>query len=175
LTDWVSACANVTPKLEDHMEEMLEAMDPANCIEEEYHPKHDTKYCWKGLRLFVRTQLDVMDSVADGSFETAVKKFTDLKKGRASAASQSDPKAGSAGDVDGDKGDEASAKEATSSADVEMSAATGTSASSASEKAAGDVDGDKGDEASAKDADADPDADAAGKKRKRSAEEEEKE
>eukprot|EP00924_Labyrinthula_sp_SR-Ha-C_P010094 snap_masked-scaffold_40-processed-gene-1.34-mRNA-1 protein AED:1.00 eAED:1.00 QI:0/-1/0/0/-1/1/1/0/361 len=36
--------------VEEQVQNMLDAIDPENGIEEEYHPKHDELYCWKTWR-----------------------------------------------------------------------------------------------------------------------------
>ena len=41
------------PGLANYLHPLLEAMDPENCIEEEYHPHNDSVYMWKGLRLLM--------------------------------------------------------------------------------------------------------------------------
>jgi len=70
---------NAVPTLETFLEPMREAMDPENCIEDEYHPKHDDIYCWRGLRLLARNKLEVAITVQDGDLEKAVAKLPGLK------------------------------------------------------------------------------------------------
>lgn len=42
------------PKLEDFVDDYIEALDPESGIEEEYHPKNNPQFCWKALRLLRR-------------------------------------------------------------------------------------------------------------------------
>jgi len=73
--DWrnsfASRAANTTPVFPDFIKDMEIAMDPENCIEEDYHPKYDDVYCWRGFRLLSRDNLEVMEKVVDGSLEHA--------------------------------------------------------------------------------------------------------
>jgi len=51
------------PNLDAFLHPLLEAMDPENCIEEEYHPHNDSVYMWKGLRLLMnRGEMGTFDS-----------------------------------------------------------------------------------------------------------------
>ena len=68
-----------TPNIDDFLQPMLDAMDPENCVEDEYHPKHDAIYNWRGLRLvyaadlrsIVYTKEDAI-KFEDGALITAV-------------------------------------------------------------------------------------------------------
>ena len=55
----------IAPSLETHINPMVEALDPENGIEEEYHPKKNLQYCWSGLRLFCRQHLDKVGPKGD--------------------------------------------------------------------------------------------------------------
>ena len=50
-----------TPDLDAFLQPMLDAMDPENCVEDEYHPKHDKLYNWRGLRLVYASDLQCLD------------------------------------------------------------------------------------------------------------------
>ena len=71
--DLSQAAGNPTPKFDDFIKPMEEALDPDNCIEDEYHPRHDAVYCWRGFRLLARNNVDAMGNVQDGSLAAAVK------------------------------------------------------------------------------------------------------
>ena len=43
------------PDMDAFLQKMRDAIDPMNCIEDEYHPKHDMVYNWRGLRLMSKT------------------------------------------------------------------------------------------------------------------------
>jgi hypothetical protein len=52
------------PKVGAFLQQMRDAMDPENCIEEEYHPKHDRLYCWRGLRLLSEINLGAFQALS---------------------------------------------------------------------------------------------------------------
>lgn len=49
-TTHAKVVANLSEKRENFLNPMFEALDPDNMIEEAYHPKNSTVYCWKGFR-----------------------------------------------------------------------------------------------------------------------------
>jgi THO complex subunit 1 len=48
------------PTLEHHLEPYVEALDPEAGIEDEYHPKNDSLYTWRAMRLFAKHQLPLL-------------------------------------------------------------------------------------------------------------------
>lgn len=44
------------PTLDSFLDPYVEALDPENVIEGEYHPRNDKVYCWRALRLMARDQ-----------------------------------------------------------------------------------------------------------------------
>ncbi|KAL7539130.1 hypothetical protein ACHAXR_009064, partial [Thalassiosira sp. AJA248-18] len=47
-----------TPKVSTFLDPYVEALDPENGIDDEYHPRNDMVYCWRALRLLARDQSD---------------------------------------------------------------------------------------------------------------------
>ena len=45
------------PTLESHLEDYVDALDPESGIEEEYHPKNDSLFTWRAMRLYAKHQL----------------------------------------------------------------------------------------------------------------------
>ena len=62
------------PSTDSFLQPMLDAMDPENGIEEQYHPKHDKLYNWRGLRLIYASDLECLSAgkFDDGALLTAV-------------------------------------------------------------------------------------------------------
>lgn len=58
---------------EKHIESYLEAEDPDNGIDEEYHPKNDTVYCWRARRLLADHRLSVFSHMSDGDIGSGLK------------------------------------------------------------------------------------------------------
>uniref|UniRef100_A0A7S4ANT1 THO complex subunit 1 n=1 Tax=Pseudo-nitzschia australis TaxID=44445 RepID=A0A7S4ANT1_9STRA len=48
------------PTLEEHLEPYVEALDPESGIEDEYHPKNDSLFTWRAMRLYAKYQLPLM-------------------------------------------------------------------------------------------------------------------
>lgn len=59
--------AEKVPSLVTFVEDYIEAEDPDAGIEDEYHPKHDTVYCWRTRRLIACNKLSVFEHMNDGS------------------------------------------------------------------------------------------------------------
>mmetsp|Transcript_15336 Transcript_15336/g.26978 ORF Transcript_15336/g.26978 Transcript_15336/m.26978 type:complete len:545 (-) Transcript_15336:62-1696(-) len=78
--DFSKGTSNATPDVNDFLKDMEVAIDPENCIEEDYHPKNDPVYCWRGFRLLARDRLDVVEHALDGSLENACKHIVEKKK-----------------------------------------------------------------------------------------------
>jgi len=78
------------PKFSSFIRHMEIAIDPENCIEDEYHPRRDPVYCWRGFRLMARDNLDTMSKVKDGSLENAVKYMVRLRSGHGDDESMSE-------------------------------------------------------------------------------------
>lgn len=51
---------NKLPTLEEHLELYVEALDPESGIEDEYHPKNDSLFTWRAMRLYAKHQLPLM-------------------------------------------------------------------------------------------------------------------
>lgn len=51
---------NKLPTLEEHLESYVEALDPESGIEDEYHPKNDSLFTWRAMRLYAKHQLPLM-------------------------------------------------------------------------------------------------------------------
>jgi THO complex subunit 1 len=45
------------PYLEAHLQDYVDALDPEAGIEDEYHPKNDSLFTWRAMRLYARHQL----------------------------------------------------------------------------------------------------------------------
>ena len=50
------------PTLNHFLQPFRDAEDPEEGIEEEYHPKNQPVYCWRGFRLLTGSNLNVLDS-----------------------------------------------------------------------------------------------------------------
>ena len=48
------------PTLEEHLEPYVEALDPESGIEDEYHPKNDSLFTWRAMRLYAKHQLPLV-------------------------------------------------------------------------------------------------------------------
>jgi len=48
------------PTLEQHLEPYVEALDPESGIEDEYHPKNNSLFTWRAMRLYAKHQLPLM-------------------------------------------------------------------------------------------------------------------
>ena len=48
------------PTLDEHLEPYVEALDPESGIEDEYHPKNDSLFTWRAMRLYTKHQLPLM-------------------------------------------------------------------------------------------------------------------
>jgi len=76
---------NVTPDTMSFIKPMMDAIDPENCIEEAYHPKHDELFCFRGLRLLYRYHPCSMDVANEGSLEKScisLQKRIDAESGK---------------------------------------------------------------------------------------------
>ena len=63
------------PSFDNHIESYVEADDPEAGIEEEYHPKNDSVYCWRARRLLADQKLAVFEDMADGDISKGLKKL----------------------------------------------------------------------------------------------------
>ena len=61
-------------------------MDPENCIDDEYNPKHNKTYVWRGLRLLASEQLVGMTDACGEPFDTLMVKEKRVAAPAASAA-----------------------------------------------------------------------------------------
>lgn len=61
------------PSMELHLQDFVDAEDPEAGIEDEYHPKHDTMYCWRARRLMATSKLSVFEEMAEGNVGKGVK------------------------------------------------------------------------------------------------------
>ncbi len=55
--------------LDAHLDSLRDAIDPENGIEDEYNPKHDKTYVWRGLRLLACEQLTGMADACGEPFD----------------------------------------------------------------------------------------------------------
>lgn len=66
---------SIVPSVESHLEDYVEALDPESGIEPEYHPKNESLFCWRALRLLsdqhVGSQFEKIGP--NGDFEVAVR------------------------------------------------------------------------------------------------------
>lgn len=78
-----NAAKSGVPTLVDFLQPVVEQMDPAAGIEEEYKLKNDKAYCWKALRLMAKKDVSLLSQVSapGGSLEAAVKYMDDKLKG----------------------------------------------------------------------------------------------
>ena len=54
------------PSYEEHIQAYLEAEDPDAGIDDEYHPKHDSVYCWRARRLLAAKDITLFEHMPDG-------------------------------------------------------------------------------------------------------------
>ena len=66
------------PPLDEFLQPFRDAEDPEEGIEEEYHPKNQPVYCWRGFRLLTGSHLNVLDS--RDSKQKLIELSTALKK-----------------------------------------------------------------------------------------------
>ena len=64
------------PTYEKHIEFWMDCEDPDAGIEDEYHPKHDTIYCWRARRLLANHKLKVFEKMMDGSLRNGIGELT---------------------------------------------------------------------------------------------------
>ena len=69
------------PTLGDHLQRWIDADDPENAIEEEFHPKHDQLYCFQARRLILRERPFWFQHMPTGDLAVAVKLFQDEQAG----------------------------------------------------------------------------------------------
>jgi len=60
------------PELNKFLEPYEDAMDPEAGIEDEYHPKHDVVFCWRGLRLLAEEHLSFFSDMSDGDLAKGI-------------------------------------------------------------------------------------------------------
>ncbi|KAG6781617.1 hypothetical protein POTOM_014528 [Populus tomentosa] len=61
-----------TPAITDYWKPLAEDMDPSASIEADYHHKNNRVYCWKGLRVSARQDLDGFSRFTDHGIEGVV-------------------------------------------------------------------------------------------------------
>uniref|UniRef100_A0A6N2M8V8 Uncharacterized protein n=1 Tax=Salix viminalis TaxID=40686 RepID=A0A6N2M8V8_SALVM len=61
-----------TPAITDYWKPLAEDMDPSAGIDAEYHHKNNRVYCWKGLRISARQDLDGFSRFTDHGIEGVV-------------------------------------------------------------------------------------------------------
>lgn len=73
---------SVVPSLEEHLADYIEALDPEAGIEGEYHPKNDSLFTWRALRLLSREHLGKFHMINHGGdFERMVRHIYKEEKG----------------------------------------------------------------------------------------------
>jgi len=77
------ALAGSVPPLFSHLDEYIEALDPENGIEADYHPRNDKPFAWRAMRLLARDHLGRFGSIRrrDGDFERVVRAIWSQEKG----------------------------------------------------------------------------------------------
>eukprot|EP00937_MAST-01D_sp_MAST-1D-sp2_P002401 g2401.t1 len=78
------------PALVDFVEPFEDAMDPANAIEEEYHPKQDKVYMWRLGRLLTRHHIQCMQVILEEGPEEGVRAMQGAREAGASGGEKSD-------------------------------------------------------------------------------------
>lgn len=76
LQDDVQATAKnifTSPDFWEYIDEYEQAEDPEQGIEEQYHPKHNPLYCWRGRRLMSERYLKVFADMLDGNIGRGLK------------------------------------------------------------------------------------------------------
>jgi THO complex subunit 1 len=61
------------PTYEEHIVNFIDAEDPENGIEAEYHPKNDVVYCWRARRLLANKHLNAIEVMLDGDLSKGLK------------------------------------------------------------------------------------------------------
>jgi hypothetical protein len=89
------------PNFEDHFAFYIQAEDPDEGIDAEYHPKHDGVYCWRARRLLAAVRLKDFEKMQDGNLSKIVP-----KPASTAAASSEDSQVGEVG-VESDGASEA--------------------------------------------------------------------
>lgn len=77
------ALAGSVPPLFSYLDEYIEALDPENGIEADYHPRNDKPFAWRAMRLLARDHLGRFGSIRrrDGDFERVVRAIWSQEKG----------------------------------------------------------------------------------------------
>ncbi len=74
------------PTFQAHLEDYIDADDPANGIEEEYHPKHDPIYCWRARRLLAEKAPHAYLFMENGNISQGLKEVNNLPVLRSSTS-----------------------------------------------------------------------------------------
>jgi len=74
--------ADSVPSYASHIEDFVDAEDPASGIEDEYHPRHDGVYCWRALRLLAERHLATFADMRDGDLRVGLKAASAASEGR---------------------------------------------------------------------------------------------
>jgi len=75
LKDSCTKMRQSAPKLQKHLEDYVDALDPDSGIEAEYHPKNNAHFCWRAMRLLSAHHLGDIGHVSKlGDFEGMVRK-----------------------------------------------------------------------------------------------------
>ena len=73
--------ASQIPTLKEHLQEWRDADDPAEDVDDEYHPRHDPVWKFRALRLVMKEKLPWFADMHDANIEVAVDKmFPDRPK-----------------------------------------------------------------------------------------------
>lgn len=75
-----SALGDDVPTFTKFIADYIEAEDPEAGIEETYHPKHDSLYCWRARRLLAAEKISVLEFMHDGDLAKGLVKMNMLKK-----------------------------------------------------------------------------------------------
>ncbi|GBG28663.1 THO complex subunit 1 [Hondaea fermentalgiana] len=98
--------SNPTPATDDFIQDMEVAIDPDNCIEEDYHPKNDPTYCWRGFRLLARSRLDALEKIENGKLEELVTHLVKRKQALEQGGDGEDAEISQSVDATAEKDDE---------------------------------------------------------------------
>jgi len=69
----LQALSDSVPSYASHIADFVDAEDPANGIEDDYHPRHDSVYCWRARRLLADRSLGSFAEMSDGDLRAGLK------------------------------------------------------------------------------------------------------
>ncbi len=69
----VKQLSDSIPSFDKHVEAFLDAEDPDNGIDDEYHPRHDSVYCWRAGRLLAQQSVQSFACMESGDLRLGLK------------------------------------------------------------------------------------------------------